>query len=941
MTFVFTTNHQLFIKRMLENEEQEKKGFELLLEKEYFADFFDHLKAAGLFAGSRTPGPQPASKPGSVWIPYWAPLDYLEACARLAKTQQDTKLAIKVLEVVRECSSVSNPDGSNRHNYYTSKKFAEILGLLPTAIVENSDIDLISRWLSDPYDKGFVCSALSKGLMLELLSSPVLDDWAKAVKVLDHCTELAPDRCDDQPTTLVEDYWLKEFINSHSSSLGEQAGASATAVFMKRLSQIFGSGTRSTHGYLFRPAIEDHAQNHDWYGAENRCIEGLRDVLLSWVGANPETAKETVKSLLHADLEIARRIAIHVIHVRWNDLGELLIEAIGPDLFRPGHLHELYLVLKERFPKLQPEQQNSVLDAIENIYISEASENRERLRRIVQRNWLSALEGKGNDRADQWFTELGSGDEAIGVSAHPDFHSYMESSWGEGPSIYQPMELLAFAQSGDLVGVLNDFKQTDQWKGPTTRALVSALEAAVAEQPALFVSSLPTFLNAKRSFQYGLLSGLKQAWDASAKSSSDLDWNEAWDKILNFLSQLISPLQFWSEAIEPDPDFCPSRDWIPPVIADFLRSGTRNDKHAYPPELLPRALVIIELLLERAESSSAPSDDPMHMAINSPKGKAIEALFTHALRHCRVSDQLSGSHSETWATLQPIFTKELDKTEGGNFEFSALSASYLANIQYLSETWLIASIEKIFPKKFPNNLNSALGGFVYSEPTKLTYKLLVNAGVIDIAVQSYEGKSQIKDRLIERIALAYLWGEETLESQRFAWWFKNLDMKALTAVSHYFWSISKQEITSEQVTLIMQFWKKCIDIVHREDPSSDQLFSGLSRLACYVNLINEPEDALMTAVAPFAHIGHNADWFIESLERLADVNPQAISRILKLVLDTHDPNFDFDDRLKSIAMKFSEHQMRDEAIQLVNRLRRLRGMPELYEKLISSKSKAT
>jgi hypothetical protein len=49
----------------------------------------------------------------------------------------------------------------------------------------------------------------------------------------------------------------------------------------------------------------------------------------------------------------------------------------------------------------------------------------------------------------------------------------------------------------------------------------------------------------------------------------------------------------------------------------------------------------------------------------------------------------------------------------------------------------------------------------------------------------------------------------------------------------------------------------------------------------------------MAAVAPFAHVGHNVDWFIESLERLADVNPQAISRLLTVVLDTHEPIFDF------------------------------------------------
>ena len=90
----------------------------------------------------------------------------------------------------------------------------------------------------------------------------------------------------------------------------------------------------------------------------------------------------------------------------------------------------------------------------------------------------------------------------------------------------------------------------------------------------------------------------------------------------------------------------------------------------------------------------------------------------------------------------------------------------------------------------------------------------------------------------------------------------------------------------------------------------------------------------MAAVAPFAHVGHNVDWFIESLERLADVNPHAISRLLTVVLDTHEPIFDFKDRLKSIALKFSQHHMNTEAIRLVDRLRRLRGMPELYEQLI-------
>jgi hypothetical protein len=586
---------------------------------------------------------------------------------------------------------------------------------------------------------------------------------------------------------------------------------------------------------------------------------------------------------------------------------------------------------------MEMEQQGAVLDAIEHVYVPEVTDDPGRLRRIVQRNWLSALQGKGNERADQWYAQLGNGDEAVGVSLHPDFHSYMESSWGDGPSIYQQKELLAFAQSGTLVEVLNGFTQTDRWNGPTTRALVNTLEAVVADDPALFVRCLPSFLHAKRPYQYGILNGLKQAWEGSAKSPSNLDWNDAWGNILSFLSELIVPLPFWTEPVEPDADLCPSRDWIPPVVADFLRAGTRDDKHAYPSVLLPRALVLIEVLLERAEPSAAPSEDPMNMAINSPKGKAVEALFEHALRMCRVSDRASGSHEESWIVLQPIFTKELENTKGRNFEFSTLAAAYLANLQYLSEVWLAESVRQIFPPEYPDNFNSAIGGLAYAQATKTTYKLLVEAGVIDTAVQRHEGRGRLEDRLIERIALAYLWGDEHLDSPRFTWWFDHSDMHALATVSHFFWSVSKHHLDDEQVERIMQFWQRCIDVARRVDAPSDQLLSSLSRLACYVRSISPNEEALLMSVAPYTHIGHNADWFIEALERLADDDPQAVSRLLSLVLDSHDPIFDFEDRLKSIARKFAEHQMLDEALQLVDRLRRLRGMDELYDQLTNAR----
>ena len=97
------------------------------------------------------------------------------------------------------------------------------------------------------------------------------------------------------------------------------------------------------------------------------------------------------------------------------------------------------------------------------------------------------------------------------------------------------------------------------------------------------------------------------------------------------------------------------------------------------------------------------------------------------------------------------------------------------------------------------------------------------------------------------------------------------------------------------------------------------------------------EEALLTPVAPYAHVEYNADWFVEDLERLADGNPHGVSRLLNFVLDTQKPIFDFEDRLKSIGRKFPEHQMRDEALQLIDRLRRLQGMAELFNALSTAR----
>ncbi len=504
---IATSKIDRFINLMLQNDEQMRLGFELILKRDDFAQFFDRLQTEGLFSAERSPGPLPAKMPSHVHIPYWPALDYLAACAKQAGEQNNLELGCKIMTVIREVSAFLDPDGRARENYHTSRKFAEMLGLLPNEVTTFADMDLVERWLADRFDHGLVCNALDEGVMRRFLCSEQLENWKKALLITFHCTALKPADNKGELHTVVDDYWLKKFIEHHAETLGQKVGAEAAKMFHDRLQEVFGKGARSRFSYLFRPAVEEHSQNMEWYAAENCMVEGMRDVLLGWVATDADAVSDYIKNLLAGKLEIARRISLHVIDCRWQQMPDLFRNVLGPDLLELGHLHELYWLLSNHFTEMAKTQQAQVVVAIRDLPMPNNIEDYDRHHRTCQREWLSSIIGKGCKEADQWFDALGSGENAVGLSKHPDFLSYSESSFGSGPAPYQKPELIALAKEGCLVEALNRFQPTGDWDGPSIRSLTIVLEEAVLDEPTLFLQILPKFIDANRPYQYGIMHG--------------------------------------------------------------------------------------------------------------------------------------------------------------------------------------------------------------------------------------------------------------------------------------------------------------------------------------------------------------------------------------------------------------------------------------------------
>src|SRR5690606_25440452 len=96
----------------------------------------------------------------------------------------------------------------------------------------------------------------------------------------------------------------------------------------------------------------------------------------------------------------------------------------------------------------------------------------------------------------------------------------------------------------------------------------------------------------------------------------------------------------------------PTKRWVSTAIAEFIKLATEDDAHHLPDELLPNSWALLMSLYGRSEGATELPDDPMSYAINSEKGRVLDAVFAHALRRCRLEDAVrDGDHS---AVVAPI-----------------------------------------------------------------------------------------------------------------------------------------------------------------------------------------------------------------------------------------------------------------------------------------------
>ena len=158
-------------------------------------------------------------------------------------------------------------------------------------------------------------------------------------------------------------------------------------------------------------------------------------------------------------------------------------------------------------------------------------------------------------------------------------------------------------------------------------------------------------------------------------------------------------------------------------------------------------------------------------------------------------------------------------------------------------------------------------------------------------------------------------------------------MEDLEIATRFFASVRNQGLSETMVERILSYWDKCIKWSSTAVKPPEELLSNLSLLSCYLGSIKKRELEWLLAVSTHVQVGHNFEYFIEQLDRLADANPDEVCTVLGKVIETYDPDFDFQDKLKLLLTKLAKCGRREYIISFTERLRHLPGIRQLYNDL--------
>ena len=877
--------------------------------------WFRPLKDSGYFQASNNPPPQESDEKGLYTIPVWPAVLYLEKISPELSKLENRSYAEEIMQIIREVSLPAS--GTKADNYRTWTAFTRILSNIPVDLIQSSDLDLLGDWIKSQFGTSLLGREIGQHLFPKFLQSNNPPDLKKAVKLIEIVTEVriiekvfGKDHKVKEVHAALDSYSLRELFKQNSELLGKRVGQEVVKILSRRIKASFASDSHDELSYIWRRAIEDHAQNIGAEDTEHVLVSALRDVLDSFSSEKTDEARDVLRALLLDESVLIRRIALHAISKYYCHYHELFWEIIGPQWFQSEYRHELYHLIDLNFSKFLLPEQTRLIEIIQSLTYEHSDEEDNDQRNMARRlDWLHAIRGKGNAQADQMY------DQYLGVTEyvpkHPDFSSYSEVRYGNlAPRSKDQLLKLPIE---DIVAYLREFEETGHWEDPTREGLADVLMEAVKEDPKKFDAEVHRFLESKLAYQYEILRGFEEAW----RSGKSFDWKA----VLTFCEQLIDRKGFWElKDKRPDAHLRATRSWITTVISSLISCGVSNDDWAFDETFLPLAeRIILKIIKNEPATAKGRDDDALTEAMNTPKGRCIDSLMAYSLRNARLLDSKGQDRKTFLVRMEKVFDDELDRCVSGNYEFSALAGRNILQFHYLSQEWLKRRFNDIFSLKSEKNWRCAIQGYSFVNLVHPDiYAWLKDNGHLQKVLNLNWRNKDVRKKIIQQVAVQYIGGQESLTSDSlFADILRSGKEKDISEIIWQFWVGRNQKLSENQRRRILDFWKWCSDKIRTHEEENAQILSALLQLTCYLSEMGQDEEAMVIQAAPYADVGHHSSFFIEYLNDLSAQFPKAVANIFLAMLTRSVPTFR-EEHIVSIVKNLYSHDLKIEANDIVN-----------------------
>ncbi|MBE3681345.1 hypothetical protein HJ199_17930 [Vibrio parahaemolyticus] len=385
---------------------------------------------------------------------------------------------------------------------------------------------------------------------------------------------------------------------------------------------------------------------------------------------------------------------------------------IQPNHFNDKYRHELWHFIHKNFSSLRAEQRQSVIETIESLNVTDEDTGvlLDKPTAYKQSNWFAAIKDENEVTQVKYQACI----DITGMEPeHPDFSCYMSGGIAVAVSPVSVSELAVMLEDIDsLIHFLNEYKEVGHFNEPSIEGLVNTFEELVLLDSCELLNNLDAFIELKPHYLHKIFSAYSKLWTDKAQRP----WNELWPKIINFAAKLFNEASFWDSVDNTDSGpFIGDKHWVTSSYCRLVESGCENDERAFELDLTHDVKNTLELILSKESGEDFNDDsDAVFIAINSPRGRCLEAYVKLALYQCRNVDKDSEEHKRIWAGYQPIFDNELSKPQvAGEYEFITILVMYVRNFLYLSKDWTLQNIEPMFGETNSLQWRCALQAYSY------------------------------------------------------------------------------------------------------------------------------------------------------------------------------------------------------------------------------------